>query len=310
MSTFGWGWLRGLFVVFGAPLLLLALIQGWSWTHALLREPAPVFRPLQTIEHPNYRVLTEQALQAFYALPDRRQTAIFDELLAAIHPADRYLDRLASQPPELVCLGENHDDYTRDWLARELLPRYPLDVLMLESNPATLTALQQRIAEGETYVPLLGADIAGTISMARSHNPQLRLEAIDMPPGARATQPVTRDQFIAARVIGSRRAGSRHLVLLGALHCADSPGWLYQTLSDRRANDGYDSLLNLRLLGMHQEGPGEAFVRFLDGIGIPHGDFAIADTRQLPPAVQRWFTHFDALRGYRALLIYRAKTQF
>lgn len=307
MNAIGWGWLRGLFVVFGAPLLLLALLQAGSWMHTLLRDPEPIFRPLQPIEHPNYRVLTEQALRAFHALPERRQSAIVDELQATITPAGDYLERLARQPPELLCLGENHDDYSRDWLARELLPRYPLNVLMLESGADKLAALQRRVTRGEHYVPLLGADIAGTLKVAQTHNPQLVLEAVDLPAGARGSQPISRDQFIAARVIGSRRAGGTHLVLLGALHCADNPGWLYRTLSMGGAGENYETLLNLRLLGMHQEGPGEAFVRFLDRIGLRHRDLAVTDTRRLPLPVQHWFSNFDALRDYRALLIYRAR---
>jgi hypothetical protein len=51
----------------------------------------------------------------------------------------------------------------------------------------------------------------------------------------------------------------------------------------------------------------EAFVYFLDEIGIENGDFVIPDTRALPARIYRWFPLLNrrTLQKYSSLIVFR-----
>ena len=105
--------------------------------------------------------------------------------------------------------------------------------------------------------------------------------------------------------------GRRNAVLMGALHCTDDAGWLYERTRRRLSPDGAERAVNLRILGEHQDGPLEAFVYFLDEAGIAPADFALADPHTLPPLIQVWFRLLwhETIGRYRAVLVFRADTQ-
>ena len=64
---------------------------------------------------------------------------------------------------------------------------------------------------------------------------------------------------------------------------------------------------NVQVLGEHQNGPMEAFVYFIDEIGIEKRDFVVADTRSLPGRIYEWvpLLKHETLRNYRSLIVFR-----
>jgi hypothetical protein len=68
-----------------------------------------------------------------------------------------------------------------------------------------------------------------------------------------------------------------------------------------------DEMLNVRVLGEHQNGPVEAFVYFMDEIGIEKRNFVIPHTRSLPDHIYEWFPLLNRqiLDKYRSLIVFR-----
>jgi hypothetical protein len=66
-------------------------------------------------------------------------------------------------------------------------------------------------------------------------------------------------------------------------------------------------MVNVQLLEEHQNGPLEAFVFFLDEIGIEKTGFVIPDTRALHACIYAWFPSLNrqALQRYRSLIVFR-----
>ncbi|THB72695.1 MAG: hypothetical protein D6B25_16310 [Desulfobulbaceae bacterium] len=48
-------------------------------------------------------------------------------------------------------------------------------------------------------------------------------------------------------------------------------------------------MLNVLVLGEHQKGPVEAFVYFMDKIGVEKKHFVIPNTHTLPDQIYKWF---------------------
>jgi hypothetical protein len=97
------------------------------------------------------------------------------------------------------------------------------------------------------------------------------------------------------------------VILYGALHCNDESGWLYRHLREQSPPREALRMLSVQILGVHQHGPLEAFVTFLDALGMAPGDFAIPDTRRLPPLVGDWFglLQQQVLSRIDALVVFR-----
>ncbi|MEJ2039056.1 MAG: hypothetical protein P8X55_09000, partial [Desulfosarcinaceae bacterium] len=93
----------------------------------------------------------------------------------------------------------------------------------------------------------------------------------------------------------------------GALHCTNEPNWLFENLSDQASLSLKNRMFNARVLEEHQNGPVEAFVYFLDEIGIERTDFVIPDTRALPDLIYEWFQLLNrqTLEKYRTLIVFR-----
>ena len=66
-------------------------------------------------------------------------------------------------------------------------------------------------------------------------------------------------------------------------------------------------MLNAQVLEEHQNGPVEAFVYFLDEIGIERTDFVIPNTSTLPARIYEWFQLLNRqiLEKYRTLIVFR-----
>ena len=81
--------------------------------------------------------------------------------------------------------------------------------------------------------------------------------------------------------------------------------------SGRYRTSPSDAILNLRVAWEHQEAPIEAFVYFLDELGLASGDFVVANPESLPAQIDDWFPFMSAseLRAFGALAVFRYRRQ-
>jgi hypothetical protein len=301
--------------VLGWSTLPIVAISAYQWylDEFVVPEVPPVSR--ERVHHPNYHPVAEEALARFDALPGTEREALLARLRATIVPAATWLDEIDRVGFGLLCLGEDHDAHTRRFLADRILPALRLDVLHLETTPAGLADVERRLRLGRDYAPLLGADIAGVIRATRQAAPAVAVTAIE------ETERQLKDRHRAG--VGSREdalvanleaayiPGGRNAVLFGAFHCTDEAGWLYERIRRRLPRGMAERAVNLRILGEHQDGPLEAFVYFLDEVGITPGDFVLVDTETIPPVIQNWFRLLwhETISKYRAVLVFRVTPQ-
>jgi hypothetical protein len=299
-------------VVLGWPALLVISIVAYLWYLDEFHVPEAPPISHERVQHPNHNPVAVRALERFDALPEPEREAIRAGLRAAMVPVAAWLDGLDSAGFGLLCIGEDHDAHTRRFLAGRVFPVLRLDALHLETTPAGLADVERRLGQGRDYAPLLGADIAGILRAARTANPALSVTAIE------ETEPQRRDR--ARRRGGSREEslianlaaayvmGRRNAVLMGALHCTDDAGWLYERIRHRLPPGAAERAVNLRIVGEHQDGPLEAFIYFLDEADVTPGDFALADLDALPPVIRRWFPLLwhGTFARYRTVLVFRA----
>ena len=117
----------------------------------------------------------------------------------------------------------------------------------------------------------------------------------------------SRDQTLARNFWNRFQPGMRHIILLGALHCANEPNWLFEYLHIQAPLFLKKRILNAQVLGEHQSGPLEAFVFFLDEIGIAKKNFVIPDTGALHPFIYELFQELNRqiLEKYCTLIVFR-----
>ena len=301
-------------MVLGWPLaILLPLlgIEGWYWLRGQFPQSPPVLPIEPRVVHPAHQYRVQAALSDFATLPPVEQRNLRAYLTRRIIPLSDWLERLSAQPPTLLCLGENHKERTRRFLARRFFTRYPVEALLLETPPTGLARIEARLRAGWPYVTLLGADIAGVIRTVQAHNARTRVIGVDASPRQRRARArlgldSTREATVHDNVQRAYRPGERHVVLFGALHCSAIGNWLYARLWAGESLPA-DRLLNVRVLGEHQSGPLEAFVHLLDAFGLPRASFAIDRPARLHPQLRRWFPLLDqsTLQSYAALLVFR-----
>ncbi len=300
--------LRLVLVVLGWPLAVLALLSLFIWYQdARDREAVPPPN-LARVQHPVYHPLALKALDLFATLTPARRGAIIERLGRGLIPLAEWWPVLRQSGYQLICLGENHDEDTRTYLATSMLRELDIDILFLEATAAELRPIMARTDEGEPYVPLLDANIAPLIRAARARNPALAIKGIEETPATRAARQMSkqgsREASIAANLWPHFRPGQRHAILYGALHCADQPDWLFAKL---RARLPGPKLRGVRVLGEHQDGPLEAFIYFLDEIGLKPGNFVIPRTDRLPPEIKAWFSFLNqaTLSRFQTVVVYR-----
>lgn len=298
-------------VVCGWPLALLALLWMYRWAAEAWWTPPP---PPATapVEHSPYFAGAQKAAAAFHALAPNARDALLAAMEKEITTLERWRADFAADNHDIVCIGEYHNQRTREFLAREFFSALTFDELHLEATAATLNKIIRGLARKKTTAPLLDADIAGVITAARARNPQLRISGIEETPAQRKARAGkdNRDASIAENFLRRHRTGRgapggvRQAILFGALHCADRPGWLFPRLRAAPQLAGR-KLHSIRVLGRTQDGPLDAFVWFLGAIGQPRANFAISDTRALPPEIYRWFPLLaQTMRQFDALVVF------
>ena len=304
-------------MVLGVPLLAIVLIQAHTLYMDFTRPAAAWPPPEERIQFPEHHPWAERALARVAALPPEERADLISEIERAIQPFPQWLTALNQRPVAVLCVGENHEPYLRRFLADRLFDTLRADVLLLEATPHETRRMRTRVESGDDRVMLLDADMSRLLRSALEANPRLVIDGIEerQEQRSRRLQQGTgsRESSIEANFRTRFRPGRRHVVLYGAFHCShQGGGWLYQRLRKRPLPDTLsDAILNLRVAWEHQEAPIEAFVYFLDELGLAAGDFVVANPESLPPQIDDWFPFMSAneLRAFGALAVFRSQRQ-
>jgi hypothetical protein len=292
--------------MFGGGLLVLLFLFIYDWIVAEYpRRPAEISKP-ERIQHPFYHQQATKALRRFSRLPEPEKAAIKDSLNSDLISMDQWLTRLEASDYQIVCLGEFHAESTREFLAEEFFARFDPDVLLLEVTPENLQGLIDRMHAGRDYFPLLDADIMQILRTVESRKPTIRIWGIEET-GEQRERSKSRDRSIARNFWDRFQPGKLHVILIGALHCRNDTNWLFKSLFDQASPSLREHMLNLQVVGEHQNGPVEAFVYFLDEIGVKKKHFVITDTRSLHPRIHELFQMLNSqtLAKYRSLVVFR-----
>ncbi|MGA8258991.1 MAG: hypothetical protein WB783_02140 [Arenicellales bacterium] len=300
--------LRLLLVVLGWPGVVVSLFLGYD-AYVWVRAQYPMTPPVEHIntarvQHPFYHTRALAALAAFKALPQAERKRISIGLSSDLMPLTAWLARLRHADYGVLCFGEDHTEETRRFLASDVVNRLPTDALLLETTPEGLARIERRLDDHWPYYPLHGVDIAALLRATRRLNPAVRIAAIDQTP-AEQVNDTLRDVSINANFWRQYRPGRHYLLLFGAFHCSSRPGWLYHYLQNSAPANL--RMLNVRVLGEHQDGPLEGLVYFLDELGLIRGDFAVVNTARLDTHIRAWFPELaqDTLSRFRCLLVFR-----
>lgn len=301
---------RVILALLGGYIIILILLTAYDWiSEEYPRRPAAP-QPAERIQHPFYHEEAVNALKRFSGLPATEKAAILENLASSLMPMEKWLTHIGRSRYQVICMGELHEESTRHFLAEEFFATTGTDVLFLEATPETMKGLIGRMEAGRDYFPLLGADILEIIRAARGRNPAVDIRGIeetDEQQNGPDDRTNSRDQSIASNFWNEFQPGKRHIILFGAFHCTNQPNWLYHNLCRQVSPPLRDRMLNVRVLGEHQNGPLEAFVYFLDEIGIEKKRFAVADTSSLHPWICDAFPSLtrQTLETYRSLVVFR-----
>ncbi|MGD2096274.1 MAG: hypothetical protein PVG35_01765 [Desulfobacterales bacterium] len=291
---------------FGGCLIILLFLSIYDWiVEEYPRRPA---KPLNSgrIQHPFYHEEVVKALQRFSRLPRPVKAAIKNNLRSNLISMKQWLAHLGESHYQIVCMGELHEESTRNFLAEEFFTKFDTDVLLLEATPKKLKRLIERRNDGRDYFPLLNADIMKILRAVEVRNPDIKIWGIEETE-KQQKGPNSRDQSIARNFWDRFQPGRLHIILFGALHCTNEPNWLFKNLFNQASLSLREHMLNLQVLGEHQNGSVEAFVYFLDEIGIEKKTFVIPSTNSLHPRIYELFQMLtqQTLKKYRSLVVFR-----
>jgi hypothetical protein len=301
---------RVILTILGGYFIILIFLSVYDW---ILEEyPRRPTKPpsSERIQHPFYHEKAIKALQRFCQLPQAQKAAIKKNLASSLVSMDQWLTQLGQSDCEIMCMGELHAEPTRDFLAEEFFAKFSTDVLLLETTPEHLKNLIKRMDAGREYFPLLDADVMKILRCVKDRNPAVQIRGIeetDEQQKAQQGHSISRDQSIAQNFWDGFQPGRFHVILFGALHCSNKSNWLFKRLYHQASLPLKERMLNVRVLGEHQNGPLESFLYFLDEIGIETGHFVIPDTNSLHPRIYESFQMLnqETLENYRCLIVFR-----
>jgi len=301
---------RVILAIFGGYLIILLFLSIYDW---IVEEyPRRPTKPSSSecIQHPFYHEQVARALQRFSRLPEPEKTAIKNNLKSNLISMQQWLTQLGQSDYQVICMGELHEESTRNFLAEEFFAKFSTDVLLLEATPKNLKRLIKRMDDGREYFPLLNADIMKILRTVKNRNPAIKIwgiEETDEQQNGQQGHSNSRDQSIAHNFWNRFQPGRLHIILFGALHCTNDPNWLFKNLCDQASLPLKEHMLNVRVLEEHQNGPVEAFVYFLDQIGIEKKHFVIPNTNSLHPRIYELFKMLNrqTLEKYRSLVVFR-----
>lgn len=301
--------LRLVLIVLGWPLVVLLIVSSVLW----YRDRYPESPDDIVLEPPRIRAAqhtAEAALEGLRTLPPVEQQRLLNRLERAVTRPRPWVEALARTEYRILCLGEHHEPSTRQFLAETFFSRYSVDVLLVEATPAELARIDQWLADGREYVPLLNADIGDLLQTVRRRNPDAAVRGIEETPAqvrSRKDREGSRDRTLARNFWQSWQPGQRNVILYGALHCADESTWLYRHLREQMPAREDVAMRNIRVVGAHQHAPTLAFVTFLRELDIEDGDFVVPETDAIPSEVRRWFGVLDQhiLQRYDSVIVFR-----
>ena len=297
---------RVILALLGGYLIILLVLSIYDW---IVEEyPRRPTKPPSSkrIQHPFYHEEVTKALQRFSRLPEPEKAAIKNNLKSNLISMEQWLAQLSQSDYQVICMGELHDESTRYFLAEEFFAKFSTDVLLLETTPENLERLINRMDTGRDYFPLLNADIMKILRTVKDRNPNIKIWGIEETKEQQKDSN-SRDQSIAHNFWERFQTGRLHIILFGALHCTNEPNWLFKNLCNQASLHVKERMLNVRVLSEHQNGPVEAFVYFLDEIGIIRSHFVIPNTNSLHPRVYELFQTLnqETLKKYRSLIVFR-----
>lgn len=268
-------------------------------------------RPAGPFDNPGFRRTAEVAARQFSRLPAAEQAAIRENLEKNTVSVARWLDQIRESRIGVICLGEDHEDATRRFLAQTFFREIAVDALLLEVTPHQLGQITQELRWGRERVALLGADIAGIIRAVRDRNPEVELVGIEETKSQRIARQShdsgdARDASILNNFFSNFQYGRRYVILFGALHCTDRGEWLYGRIDRLVPRRVAEEMTNVRIVEERQEGSVEALKYFLEEIGIRRDDFAVVDSKAMHPRVLEWFEILGVLLDdFDALVVFR-----
>ena len=150
---------RVILTVLGGYFIILLFLVAYEWVSE--EYPRPPTNPPSTerIQHPLFHEQAVDALQRFYRLSKRDRDAIKESLESSLISMEQWLTHLGQSDYQVMCIGESHKEFIRNFLAEEFFAKFSVDVLLLEPTPKELKRLIKRMNAGRTYFPLLDADI-------------------------------------------------------------------------------------------------------------------------------------------------------
>ena len=297
---------RVILAIFGGYLIILLFLSIYDW---IVEEyPRRPTKPSSSerIQHPFYHERVAKALQLFSRLPEPEKAAIKNNLKSNLISMEQWLTQIGQSDYQIICMGELHEESTRHFLAEEFFAKFSTDVLLLEATPKDLKRIINRMDAGREYFPLLDADIMKILRIVKDRNPNIKIWGIEETKEQQKDSN-SRDQSIAHNFWERFQTGRLHIILFGALHCTNEPNWLFTNLCDKASLHVKERMLNVRVLSEHQNGPVEAFVYFLDEIGIVKKHFVIPNTNSLHPRIYELFQMLnqETLGKYRSLIVFR-----
>lgn len=306
--------IRVLLAVLAWPVVILLAI--WIFEFVDERYLNPPQERVFEYDHPKYTHMATQALEKYGALDAGQQARFRDNLQDKLVTVESWANDLERDGFSILCIGEDHIDLTRDYLARELFTRISLDVLLLEATPSEVRNLLHQVDSGQTQIKLLGAEIGDIVRQVRAKNPEVSFAGIEETQtqkderlsGERAG---IRDDSIVKNVWANFVPGKRHAILFGAIHCNNWPKWLYQRMRATAPAEALNGIRNLRVVERKQDSLVDPFLLFLDEIGIERRDFVVADTKGLDPLLLRWFSLMvpQIFSQYETILVFRSGSQ-
>jgi hypothetical protein len=298
---------RVILAIFGGYLIILLFLSIYDWiVEEYPRRPTQLSNS-ERIQHPFYHEQAAKALQRFSRLPEPEKAAIKNSLKSNLISMEQWLTHLGESDHQIICMGELHEESTRKFLAEEFFAKFNIDILLLEATQKNLKRLIKRIDAGRDYFPLLNADIMKILRTVKDRNPTIKIWGIEQTEEQQKGSN-SRDQSIAHNFWDKFQPGKLHIILFGALHCTNDRNWLFENLCNQASLPLLkEHMLNVRVLEEHQNGPVEAFVYFLDEIGIEKKHFVIPNTNSLHPRIYELFQMLNrqTLKKYRSLVIFR-----
>lgn len=296
--------------------LLLAALAGigghWAVNHYRERPRPPVFQDDPRLRFHSGAFLAREAVSHFRALPPNEQRVLKADLRAALSDLESWSRGLPARAG-LVCLGERHDDTVRRFLALQVLPRLDYRVLMLETGEDGLGALRQTLAR-DGRAMLLGARIDQVMRAVSRSGVPARLVAIDENEGERRRRTRRRpgddsvpgrEETLTRKSLQHWQPGERAVILMGALHCRNTPGWLFHRLAQARPADRDDAMLAAVVLARSQETGARLLYYVLEEMGIHREVLVVPDVSRFPREVLSWLPQVaDAFAGYRSVLLF------